>query len=89
LTRRPIFVILKNYPKMENQNKNTQRKSGTVFEALPSTHFKVRLDDGREIIAHLAGKLRINRIKVLAGDRVTVELSPYDETKGRIVYRGR
>ena len=48
---------------------------------------RVRLEDGREILAHLAGKLRIYRIKVLPGDRVTVEMSPYDETRGRIVYR--
>ena len=60
-----------------------------VTEALPSAFFRVKLDEGEEIIAHLAGKLRIHRIKVLAGDRVTVEMSPYDEKKGRIVYRGK
>lgn len=65
------------------------RKTGTVLEALPSIHFRIKLDDGKEIIAHLAGKLRIYRIKVLPGDRVTVEMSPYDETRGRIVYRGK
>lgn len=64
------------------------RKSGQVIESLPSTNFRVRLDNGQEIIAHLSGKLRINRIKVLTGDRVQVETSPYDEKKGRIVYRG-
>jgi len=64
------------------------RKSGLVLEALPATSFRVKLDEGREIRAHLSGRLRINRIKVLAGDRVQVELSPYDESKGRIVYRG-
>jgi len=63
------------------------RKSGQIIEALPSVHFKVRLDDGKEIIAHLAGKLRLYRIKILPGDRVTVEMSPYDEKRGRIVYR--
>ena len=63
------------------------RKSGQIIEALPSVHFKVRLDDGKEIIAHLAGKLRLYRIKVLPGDRVKVEMSPYDETRGRIIYR--
>ena len=68
-------------------NKKTIRKSGIVLEALPSTHFKVRLDDGNEILAHLAGKLRIYRIKILPGDRVTVEMTPYDEKRGRIVYR--
>jgi len=63
--------------------------NGVVLEALPSTHFKVQLEDGREITAHLAGKLRMFRIRVLPGDRVTVEMSPYDQTKGRIVYRGK
>jgi len=69
--------------------KKVLRKSGQVIEALPSTHFRVRLDEGKEIIAHLAGKLRLYRIKILLGDRVTVEMSPYDETRGRIVYRGK
>lgn len=67
--------------------KGVLKKEGQVIEALPDTHFKVRLDDGKEILAHLAGKLRLYRIKVLLGDRVTVEISPYDEGKGRIVYR--
>jgi translation initiation factor IF-1 len=74
---------------MENPNKKTIKKSGLVSEALPSTHFRVKLDDGKEILAHLAGKLRLFRIKILPGDRVTVEMSPYDETRGRIVYRGK
>jgi translation initiation factor IF-1 len=60
---------------------------GTVIEALPSTTFKVQLDDGREILAHLAGKLRLNFIRIMVGDRVVVELSPYDEKRGRIIYR--
>jgi len=64
------------------------RKSGVILEALPSTNFKVKLDDGKEILCHLAGRLRIYRIKVLPGDRVQVEMSPYDEKRGRIVYRG-
>lgn len=58
-----------------------------VLEALPSLHFKVKLEDGKEVIARLAGKLRIFRIRVLPGDRVTVEVSHYDESKGRIVWR--
>jgi len=60
---------------------------GLVEEALPSTTFKVKLDDGREVLAHLSGKLRLNFIRILPGDRVVVELSPYDERRGRIVYR--
>ncbi len=70
-------------------NKNTPRKSGTVIEALPSTNFRVKLDDGAEVLCHLAGRLRMYRIKILPGDRVSVETSPYDEKRGRIVYRGR
>ncbi len=71
------------------QNKKNLSKNGIVIEALPSTLFKVRLEDGKEIIAHLAGKLRMFRIKVLPGDKVTVETTPYDEGKGRIIYRGK
>jgi len=74
---------------MENPNKKVLRKTGQVLESLPSTHFKVLLDDGQEIIAHLAGKLRIYKIKVLPGDRVQVEMSPYDDKRGRIIYRGK
>ncbi len=70
-------------------SKKVYRKEGVVLEALPSTHFKVKLDDGSEIIAHLAGKLRIYRIKILAGDKVTIEMSEYDNKRGRIVYRGK
>ena len=61
--------------------------TGTVVEKFPSGQFSVMLDQDRVVLAHLAGKLRRNRIRVLAGDRVTLELSPYDLTKGRITYR--
>jgi len=71
-----------------NKKKNL-RKFGTVIEALPSANFRVKLDDGKEVLCHLAGKLRIYRIKILPGDRVTVEMGPYDEMRGRIVYRGK
>ena len=67
--------------------KNFVRKSGQVIEALPSTHFRVKLDDGEVILCHLAGKLRIYRIKILPGDKVTVEMTPYDLSKGRITFR--
>ncbi len=60
---------------------------GTVLENLPGTLFKVELDDGRQILGHLSGKMRLYHIKVLPGDRVRVEMTPYDETKGRIVHR--
>ncbi len=69
--------------------KNNIKKSGIIVEALPSTHFRVKLDSGEETLCHLAGKLRMFRIKILPGDRVTVELSPYDAKRGRIVYRDK
>ncbi len=74
---------------MKDPKKNVQRKNGVVTEALPSTHFRVKLEDGTEILAHLAGKLRMYRIKILAGDKVIVEVSDYDDKRGRIVYRGK
>jgi len=76
-------------PFKEPKKREVYRKTGVVLEALPSLNFRVRIDDGEEIIAHLAGKLRIHRIKVLPGDQVTLEMTPYDEKRGRIVYRGR
>jgi len=60
---------------------------GEVTELLPNANFRVKLDVGQEIIAHMAGRMRKNRIRVLVGDRVTVEMSLYDTTKGRINYR--
>ena len=62
---------------------------GTVKDSLPNATFKVQVGEGHEILAHLSGKMRKNFIKVLPGDKVTVELSPYDLTKGRITYRHR
>jgi len=60
---------------------------GTVIEALPNAMFTVELDNGHRILAHISGKMRMHFIKILAGDKVKVELSPYDLTRGRIVYR--
>lgn len=60
---------------------------GTVRELLPNATFRVELENGHEIIAHTAGKMRKNRIRVLAGDKVLVEMTPYDLTKGRVTYR--
>ena len=62
---------------------------GVVSELLPNAMFKVKLDNDHEVIAHTSGKMRKNRIRVLAGDRVTVEITPYDLTKGRITYRSK
>lgn len=61
--------------------------NGEVVESLPNTTFRVKLEDGRVIFCHLAGKMRIYHIKVMVGDQVKVEMTPYDETKGRIVQR--
>jgi len=72
---------------MTKNNKENSQRTGIVLEALPSLSFRVKLEDGKEVVAHLAGKLRIHRIKILPGDKVTVETSPYDENRGRIVYR--
>lgn len=72
---------------MKDPNKQDLLKEGQVLEALPSMRFRVKLDDGSEIFAYLAGKLMIHRIRILPGDRVTVETNAYDKTKGRIVYR--
>ncbi len=60
---------------------------GTVVEALPNATFRVRLDSGHEVLAHISGRMRMYYIRILLGDRVLVELSPYDLTRGRIVYR--
>ena len=62
---------------------------GSVVEALPSTQFRVKLDNGHNVLAYLSGKMRKNYIRILLGDRVRVELSPYDLTRGRITYRHR
>ncbi len=62
---------------------------GTVVEALPNTNFKVELKNGHQILAHISGKLRMNYIKILPGDKVKVELSPYDLTRGRITWRAK
>lgn len=62
---------------------------GTVVEALPNATFTVELENGHQILAHISGKLRMNYIRILPGDKVTVEMSPYDLTKGRITWRSK
>ena len=68
---------------------DTIEVEGTVVEALPNTNFKVELENGHQILAHISGKLRINYIKILPGDKVKVELSPYDLNRGRITWRAK
>ena len=62
---------------------------GTVIETLPNTTFRVRLDNGHELLAHISGKLRMHYIKILPGDKVKLEISPYDLNRGRIIWRGK
>ena len=79
----------------ENQSSNQPAKAGVikregrVIEALPNAFFKVVLDDGKEIMGFLSGKMRMNKITILTGDKVSIEMTPYDNSKGRIVYRLR
>jgi translation initiation factor IF-1 len=79
-------------PEQEHQGSTLAKKDaieveGTVLEPLPNTMFAVELENGHRVLAHISGKLRMNFIRILPGDRVRVELSPYDLTRGRITYR--
>ena len=67
--------------------KKKEKIQGRVIEVLPKGFFKVEIGEGEEILAHLAGKLRMYRIKIIPGDKVLIEISPYDKTRGRIIYR--
>lgn len=69
------------------KNKESIQMQGTVVEALPSATFRVELENGHEILAHISGRMRMHYIRLLPGDGVTVEMSPYDLTKGRIIKR--
>lgn len=71
----------------QNSSKDFIEVEGEVLELLPAATFKVLLVSGHEILAHLSGKMRMNKIRILPGDRVKLEMSPYDLTKGRITYR--
>jgi len=68
-------------------NKEVIEFNGTVLETLPNAMFKVELENGHQVLAHIAGKMRMHYIKIVPGDKVTVEMTPYDLTKGRITYR--
>ena len=72
---------------MQQKDKEIIKLDGMVKETLPSTTFRVELENGHEILAHISGRMRVNYIRLLPGDRVSVEMSPYDLTKGRIVKR--
>ena len=81
-----IERVAKNKEKAPQKEEGIQVE-GTVIEPLPNAMFRVELENGHEILGHTAGKMRKNRIRVLTGDEVLVELTPYDLTKGRITYR--
>lgn len=88
------FFVLMSKPKHKNQEtaetlnaKDFLDMQGEVLELMPAATFKVKLDTGHEILAHLSGKMRMHRIRILPGDRVRLEISPYDLSKGRIVFR--
>lgn len=68
-------------------HQGTVEIDGTVIESLPNTLFRVELGDGRVVLCHLSGKMRMHYIRILPGDKVKLEMTPYDEAKGRIVYR--
>jgi len=73
----------------EQPKEETLEMDGRVLQAFPNARFEVELENGHKVLAHIAGKLRKNFIRILPGDRVTVEMSPYDLTKGRITYRAK
>nr|YP_009238304.1 translational initiation factor 1 [Bracteacoccus minor]AMO01182.1 translational initiation factor 1 [Bracteacoccus minor] len=88
--------MTQNFESVEDKNSSQKRKQkklvdvlGIVTHNLSNGKFRVKLENGVQVIAHLSGKIRQNRIKIVVGDKVTVELSPYDLTKGRLVYRHR
>ncbi len=82
--------VAKNKEKASSSSKEEGiQVEGTVVEPLPNAMFKVELDNGHKVLAHISGKMRMHYIRILPGDRVLVELSPYDLTRGRVVYRYR
>jgi len=72
---------------VQDKSKEFIEVTGTVEELLPAATFKIKLEDGHYILGHLSGKMRLNKIRLLPGDRVKIEMTPYDLTKGRVVYR--
>ncbi|MBI4652672.1 translation initiation factor IF-1 [Candidatus Kuenenbacteria bacterium] len=76
-----------NQNNIQKNSKDFLEMQGEVIELLPATSFKVKLENGHEILAHLSGKMRLHKIRILPGDQVKVEISPYDLSKGRIIFR--
>ena len=89
-----LVIYRKNLKMINRRNKKLSKEDvieveGTVVESLPNTEFKVELENGHQVLAHISGKLRMNYIKILPGDKVKLELSPYDLTRGRITWRDK
>jgi translation initiation factor IF-1 len=82
-----IFVVA--YQEDSMAKEDSIEMQGTILETLPNTMFRVELENGHVVIAHISGKMRKNYIRILTGDKVTVALTPYDLSKGRIVFRSR
>ncbi len=80
------FRLLKGYKHLAKRDDAIEME-GTVLEALPNAMFRVELDNGHKMLAHISGKMRMHYIRILPGDKVVVELSPYDLSRGRITYR--
>lgn len=83
------FFLLNRGYRQRMAKEDVIEMQGTVLETLPNTMFRVELENGHVVIAHISGKMRKNYIRILTGDKVTVELTPYDLSKGRIVFRSR
>ncbi len=81
------FVFYNNEESMAKEDQIEME--GTIIETLPNTMFRVELDNGHVVTAHISGKMRKNYIRILTGDKATIEMTPYDLTKGRIIYRAR
>ena len=84
-----VPLTMKGTKRKEMAKEDAIEVEGKVIEPLPNAMFKVQLESGHEVLAHISGKMRMHFIKILPGDTVTVELSPYDLTRGRIVYRSK
>lgn len=82
-----FYIMQKGENPKGGSNKEFIEMNGTVEELLPAAMFKIKLENGHIILAHLAGKMRMNKIRLLPGDRVKIQMTPYDLTKGRVVYR--
>ena len=87
--KRILNYLIRKQEELEMSKADVIEIEGTVVEKLPNAMFKVELENGHQVLAHISGKLRTNFIKILPGDKVTLELSPYDLTKGRITWRDK